>query len=70
MENAHAKTSEECLAYFGVSEHTGLSPEQVKKNMEKYGPNGECFLKLQPFWYPFGQVPGCKKAGEMESQRA
>ncbi|XP_015681857.1 sarcoplasmic/endoplasmic reticulum calcium ATPase 1-like [Protobothrops mucrosquamatus] len=39
MENAHAKTSEECLAYFGVSEHTGLSPEQVKKNLEKYGPN-------------------------------
>ncbi|XP_070800674.1 sarcoplasmic/endoplasmic reticulum calcium ATPase 1 isoform X1 [Pituophis catenifer annectens] len=39
MENAHAKTTEECLAYFGVSEHTGLSPEQVKKNLEKYGPN-------------------------------
>ncbi|XP_013918957.1 PREDICTED: sarcoplasmic/endoplasmic reticulum calcium ATPase 1, partial [Thamnophis sirtalis] len=39
MENAHAKTMEECLAYFGVSEHTGLSPEQVKKNLEKYGPN-------------------------------
>ncbi|XP_034279248.1 sarcoplasmic/endoplasmic reticulum calcium ATPase 1 isoform X2 [Pantherophis guttatus] len=39
MENAHAKSGEECLAYFGVSEHTGLSPEQVKRNMEKYGPN-------------------------------
>ncbi|XP_026533301.1 sarcoplasmic/endoplasmic reticulum calcium ATPase 1 isoform X1 [Notechis scutatus] len=39
MENAHAKTGEECLAYFGVSEHTGLSPEQVKRHMEKYGPN-------------------------------
>ncbi|XP_061443979.1 sarcoplasmic/endoplasmic reticulum calcium ATPase 1 [Rhineura floridana] len=39
MENAHAKTGEECLAYFGVSEHTGLSPEQVKKNLEKYGHN-------------------------------
>ncbi|XP_070586492.1 sarcoplasmic/endoplasmic reticulum calcium ATPase 1-like [Erythrolamprus reginae] len=39
MENAHAKTGEECLAYFGVSEHTGLSPDQVKRSMEKYGPN-------------------------------
>ncbi|XP_015281297.1 PREDICTED: sarcoplasmic/endoplasmic reticulum calcium ATPase 1 [Gekko japonicus] len=39
MENAHAKTGEECLAYFGVSEHTGLSPEQVKRHLEKYGYN-------------------------------
>lgn len=39
MENAHTKTNEECLAYFGVNENTGYSPEQVKKNFEKYGPN-------------------------------
>ncbi|XP_028558330.2 sarcoplasmic/endoplasmic reticulum calcium ATPase 1 isoform X1 [Podarcis muralis] len=39
MENAHAKTGEECLAYFGVNEHSGLSPEQVKKHLEKYGYN-------------------------------
>ncbi|XP_062993865.1 sarcoplasmic/endoplasmic reticulum calcium ATPase 1 [Elgaria multicarinata webbii] len=39
MENAHAKTAEECLAYFGVSEHAGLSPEQVKRHHEKYGFN-------------------------------
>ncbi|XP_072423545.1 sarcoplasmic/endoplasmic reticulum calcium ATPase 1-like [Chiloscyllium punctatum] len=39
MENGHTKTTEECLAYFGVSELTGLSPEQVKKNFDKYGPN-------------------------------
>ncbi|XP_066486433.1 sarcoplasmic/endoplasmic reticulum calcium ATPase 1 [Tiliqua scincoides] len=39
MENAHAKTAEECLAYFGVNEHSGLSPEQVKRNLEKYGYN-------------------------------
>uniref|UniRef100_A0A8C9KYC2 Uncharacterized protein n=1 Tax=Serinus canaria TaxID=9135 RepID=A0A8C9KYC2_SERCA len=31
MENAHAKTAEECLAFFGVSESVGLSPEQVKR---------------------------------------
>ncbi|XP_053217065.1 sarcoplasmic/endoplasmic reticulum calcium ATPase 1 isoform X1 [Podarcis raffonei] len=39
MENAHAKTGEECLAYFGVNENSGLSPEQVKKHLEKYGYN-------------------------------
>uniref|UniRef100_A0A8B9ZAD3 Cation-transporting P-type ATPase N-terminal domain-containing protein n=2 Tax=Accipitrinae TaxID=8955 RepID=A0A8B9ZAD3_9AVES len=41
MENAHAKTVEECLAYFGVTESVGLSPEQVKRSLEKYGHNGE-----------------------------
>uniref|UniRef100_A0A2R9BCS5 Calcium-transporting ATPase n=1 Tax=Pan paniscus TaxID=9597 RepID=A0A2R9BCS5_PANPA len=39
MEAAHAKTTEECLAYFGVSETTGLTPDQVKRNLEKYGLN-------------------------------
>ncbi|XP_078393123.1 sarcoplasmic/endoplasmic reticulum calcium ATPase 1-like, partial [Cetorhinus maximus] len=39
MDNGHVKTTEECVAYFGVSEHTGLSPEQVKKSFDKYGPN-------------------------------
>lgn len=33
------KSTEECLAYFGVDENTGLSPEQVKKNFDKFGPN-------------------------------
>lgn len=41
MENAHIKESAEVLAYFGVTEETGLPPEQVKKNLEKYGFNGE-----------------------------
>ncbi|TNN51676.1 Sarcoplasmic/endoplasmic reticulum calcium ATPase 1 [Liparis tanakae] len=39
MENAHAKSTAECLAYFGANENTGLSPEQCKKNLEKYGFN-------------------------------
>ncbi|XP_041095453.1 sarcoplasmic/endoplasmic reticulum calcium ATPase 1-like isoform X1 [Polyodon spathula] len=39
MDNGHSKTVEECLAYFGVNEKAGLAPDQVKKNMEKYGPN-------------------------------
>uniref|UniRef100_A0A8C4MDW3 Calcium-transporting ATPase n=1 Tax=Equus asinus asinus TaxID=83772 RepID=A0A8C4MDW3_EQUAS len=41
MEAAHSKTTEECLAYFGVSETAGLTPEQVKRHLEKYGPNGK-----------------------------
>lgn len=41
MENAHTKGPAECLAYFGVSEKTGLSLDQFKKNLEKYGYNGE-----------------------------
>ncbi|XP_068099707.1 sarcoplasmic/endoplasmic reticulum calcium ATPase 1 isoform X2 [Hyperolius riggenbachi] len=39
MENAHTKTTEECLAYFGVNENTGLALDQVKKNFDKFGPN-------------------------------
>lgn len=41
MENSHTKGPAECLAYFGVNEKTGLSPDQFKKNLEKYGYNGE-----------------------------
>lgn len=41
MEDAHAKSPAECLAYFSVSETTGLTPDQFKKNLEKYGYNGE-----------------------------
>uniref|UniRef100_A0A8I5ZYV5 P-type Ca(2+) transporter n=1 Tax=Rattus norvegicus TaxID=10116 RepID=A0A8I5ZYV5_RAT len=39
MEAAHSKSTEECLSYFGVSETTGLTPDQVKRHLEKYGPN-------------------------------
>uniref|UniRef100_A0A673JXL5 Calcium-transporting ATPase n=1 Tax=Sinocyclocheilus rhinocerous TaxID=307959 RepID=A0A673JXL5_9TELE len=49
MENSHIKEPAECLAYFGVSETTGLAPDQVKKNQDKYGFNGEerfcCFVQ-------------------------
>ena len=45
MESAHSKTTEECLAYFGVSETTGLTPDQVKRHLEKYGHNGKCSLE-------------------------
>ncbi|KAJ8414183.1 hypothetical protein AAFF_G00050530 [Aldrovandia affinis] len=39
MENSHMKTPPECLAYFGVNEVTGLTPDQFKKNQAKFGFN-------------------------------
>lgn len=46
MDNAHTKTVEEVLGFFGVNETTGLSCEQLKKNRERWGPNGtKCFVK-------------------------
>lgn len=41
MEDAHTKTPAEVIAFFGVSETTGLTVDQVKRNFTKYGPNGE-----------------------------
>lgn len=40
MDLPHTKTSQEVLDYFGTDKERGLSLEQVKKNQEKYGPNG------------------------------
>ncbi|XP_053702788.1 sarcoplasmic/endoplasmic reticulum calcium ATPase 3 isoform X1 [Synchiropus splendidus] len=39
MENAHTKPASEVLDNFGVNENTGLTQEQVKSHLEKYGPN-------------------------------
>uniref|UniRef100_A0AAR2ITR5 Calcium-transporting ATPase n=1 Tax=Pygocentrus nattereri TaxID=42514 RepID=A0AAR2ITR5_PYGNA len=39
MDNAHTKTVEEVLGYFGVNESTGLSSEQLRKSRERWGPN-------------------------------
>lgn len=41
MEHAHAKNVEEILASFNVDESVGLTDDQIKKAIEKYGPNGE-----------------------------
>lgn len=40
MDNAHTKTVDEVFSAFNVNESTGLSLEQVKKQRERYGPNG------------------------------
>lgn len=41
MEDAHAKSWEEVVNYFGLDPERGLTSDQVKKYQEKYGPNGE-----------------------------
>lgn len=41
MEASHTKSVEEVLDYFNVAETSGLSEDQVKSGLEKYGPNGE-----------------------------
>lgn len=51
MENAHTKSATEVLDYFGVNENTGLTLEQVKVNLERYGPNGE-YLNVSVFFTP------------------
>uniref|UniRef100_A0A4W6FWF0 Calcium-transporting ATPase n=1 Tax=Lates calcarifer TaxID=8187 RepID=A0A4W6FWF0_LATCA len=46
MDNAHTKTVEEVLGFFCVNESTGLSCEQLKKNRERWGPNGKSLWEL------------------------
>ena len=44
MDIAFSKTTEEVVQYFGVDERTGLTDDQVKRNTEKYGPNGKKYV--------------------------
>lgn len=46
MEDGHAKTVEEVINYFGVDPERGLSLDQVKRNQEKYGPNGKLLFSF------------------------
>ncbi|XP_045785314.1 calcium-transporting ATPase sarcoplasmic/endoplasmic reticulum type isoform X1 [Maniola jurtina] len=39
MEDAHSKSVDEVLGYFGTDPDKGLTPDQVKRNQDKYGPN-------------------------------
>lgn len=52
MEDAHSKSVEEVLGYFGTDPDKGLSPDQVKRNQDKYGPNGKytVYLKHKQFF--------------------
>lgn len=49
MDNAHTKTVEEVYSFFNVNESTGLSLEQVKKQRERYGPNGKALVNISLF---------------------
>lgn len=41
MEDAHSKTKEEVIKFFGTNEEVGLTPDQIKTLQAKYGPNGK-----------------------------
>ena len=44
MDQSFTKTTDEVTAHFSVDENVGLSEDQIKRGLEKYGPNGECDL--------------------------
>lgn len=46
MDDAHTKSVDEVLGYFGTDPDKGLSPDQIKRNQEKYGPNGKYTVYL------------------------
>ncbi|KAF1526312.1 UNVERIFIED_CONTAM: Sarcoplasmic/endoplasmic reticulum calcium ATPase 3, partial [Eudyptes pachyrhynchus] len=46
MEAAHSLPVLDVLRRFGVTETCGLSPEQVRRSREKYGPNGKSLWEL------------------------
>lgn len=46
MEDGHAKSVEEVIKYFNVDPERGLSADQVKRNQEKYGPNGKLTISF------------------------
>ena len=40
MEDGHTRTVQEVERFFNLDSERGLSDDQVKRNQEKYGPNG------------------------------
>lgn len=44
MEDGHAKSVDEVLNFFGTDLDRGLSTDQIKRNQEKYGPNGKSII--------------------------
>uniref|UniRef100_A0A3B3ZL59 Cation-transporting P-type ATPase N-terminal domain-containing protein n=1 Tax=Periophthalmus magnuspinnatus TaxID=409849 RepID=A0A3B3ZL59_9GOBI len=48
MDNAHTTTVEEVYAFFSVNESTGLSLDQVRKQRDRFGPNGKkCCMRIE-----------------------
>nr|ABS19815.1 sarco/endoplasmic reticulum calcium ATPase isoform A [Pinctada fucata] len=50
MENAHTKSTEEVTEHFNVDEESGLTDDQVKKALDKYGPNELPAEEGKPLW--------------------
>jgi len=50
MDLAHTKTADECCTFFGVDSSVGLTDDQIKKNLEKYGPNEMPAEEGKPLW--------------------
>ncbi|GAB1608058.1 sarcoplasmic/endoplasmic reticulum calcium ATPase 1 [Argonauta hians] len=50
MDLAHAKTADEACSFFGVDSNVGLTDDQIKKNLEKYGPNELPAEEGKPLW--------------------
>jgi hypothetical protein len=46
MEDAHAKTVDEVQNFFNVDPEKGLTPDQIKRNQAKYGPNGMYYSSI------------------------
>ena len=41
--DAWTKTPEEVVNYYKSDETTGLSDDQIKRNLDKFGYNGKCW---------------------------
>ncbi|KAE8152112.1 hypothetical protein BDV25DRAFT_151576 [Aspergillus avenaceus] len=50
MEQSYLRSPAEALEHFGVSEHTGLSQDQVSKLRQKHGPNALAEDPPTPLW--------------------
>lgn len=50
MEDAHTKSVEETLSFFGTDDETGLSDDQVQGAQDKYGPNELPVEEGKPLW--------------------
>ena len=46
MEDAFIKSTFEVKQYFKCEELTGLSDDQIKESLKKFGPNGYCTLMI------------------------
>ena len=52
MEDGYMKTWQQCCDYFNVTPDRGLSKDQVKKNVDKYGLNGKYKVLYRQIKYP------------------